>query len=619
MKFFISCILVTLFSLLGGCRENHASNERPDGGGSEKAETDSEMIADLDSEGNVCSSCDGDVDGDMDADSDMDTGGDVVTDSDVVTDNGAGSDSDSDMDGDSDGDADGDSDIDTDTDADTDTNTDVSSTPESDIDTDRNSDVVTNADTDSKFELDADSSTDDPAGYHRIDDWHGCSWTRKDDLKLGDTDDEENQLTSITSISPNDFVDKTSDEYCISGTVGDNTAAFAALGFNIAEPEQGADCSFEEYTVTGKSAVSPSELGLAVSISSQINAPVQVQLWGEDETQRWCFQGHLNDEGNTVKAYLPFDDFRTDCENNEGEVYDGSLISSVVFVVVGEEESTPYNFCVHGFIETSDDPTDPQHPHDWQGTIGGEGGEDANYDRKMVTVDGEEYIIQNNYGGKESGYQELVFSNNGFEIVHFSGSSQSAGKNISFPSIYIGQNGAKSLNTSNTDNLPARISDISSANTTFKWTGTDLSDSNVAYDIWFSVDNPPYSEKEYGDAVSGVAMLWLHKPSGRQPYGSDTDVDAVFCNVMWNVWVGQPGSNPEFPDLDPNRPVVSYVAQGGDVMNFECDLKEMMYDASFQSYISSNWYLTDIFAGFEIWGGNPTGSEVNEFTIEIQK
>lgn len=261
----------------------------------------------------------------------------------------------------------------------------------------------------------------------------------------------------------------------------------------------------------------------------------------------------------------------------------------------------------------------------WCG-VGGDNGEDDAADRKLVAVESDLYILQNNYWGASNGFQELAYrcnndnGENAFEIVHVSGSAQGSGWPLSFPSFYVGQHGDKNVTTTTTDHLPLRIDSISSAESTFKWNGQGLDDANVSYDIWFSGDNPPYGGEAYNEAVSGSVEIWLHKPGGRQPRG-EKEGTASLCGYRFDVWAGASGASVEHPDLPVNRPVISYVVQGGDVEEFSCDLKEVLNDATGNTYgnyaIPASWYLTDIIAGFEIWSGYPVGSSVEKFTVAV--
>lgn len=503
-------------------------------------------------------------------------------------------------------------------------------TPGGDADADTDSDADSDSDADTDSDSDSDTDGDSSNGYVTTGDWHGCAWTGVDAEGVN------------TTATPQDFTKKADDEnFCIQGSVGKSYDAVALLGFNVNEAASDADCTYDPDSVNavGPPPVEIKEDGIAVNIASNVSSAtiriqIQTENGGTNEEERWCYDLGVTGAGaaDGVKVFAPYAEFHSTCweatylDEPEwtGSYYNNEPISAVVFLVPGDEAAaTDYDFCVLGFAEgnsASDAPDGfavdlgPQ-----TGTCGGNGGEDDNYDRKMVSVDGSNYIIQNNYWGETSGYQQLDYIDNSFEISYFSGSSPGNAP-VSFPSIYVGQNGNKALTTTATDNLPARISEISSAVTTVKWTAAgDLGGSNMAYDIWFSSDNPPYGGEEYGDAVSGFAMLWLHMPNNEVPIGGSPSTTTSFCGHNWDVWVGPRGPSPApYTDLSSDRPVISYVVQGGDVTDFSCDLKEMMDDATGRG-LQDNWYLSDVFAGFEIWSGNPTGSSIDEFTINVQK
>jgi hypothetical protein len=299
----------------------------------------------------------------------------------------------------------------------------------------------------------------------------------------------------------------------------------------------------------------------------------------------------------------------------------------VVFLVPGTPAPTPYEFCVIGFAEGNSAADAPEGSVDLGATKGTIGGgcddtttDDLDYQRKRVKVDGKEYIIQNNnWGSWQSSCQELSFEGNSFTVTKSTGNSPDGQKPASFPSIYVGRNGDTAngtLTTAATDNLPKQISQIQSAQTTFKWSGGSGGDYNVSYDVWFSNDNPPNGGQEYGDAVSGFIMLWLYDPSSRQPVGSDTGDDVTLCNISWSVWAGQRGASEGLPA---DRPVISYVANSTQ-QSINCNLKDFMLDAvnGHGGYkLQSNWYLTDVFAGFEMWTGT-TGLKVDYFTIDVK-
>jgi hypothetical protein len=487
-------------------------------------------------------------------------------------------------------------------------------------------------------------STGDPPGYvHWGSDWAGCAWTGTDTLKVGSNTvegkSEPVQLTQLTTISPQDFTGmKAGDNFCAKGTVGDAYEAVALLGFNITEPAATADCKYNPNAAQEKAdpGVAPSagKAGIAVNISSNVASSLRIQIQGPDggtdANNRWCYDLNASGSGGGEKAFAPYSDFYTQCWGSttaeKGNKYNNEPISAVVFLVPGTPAPTPYEFCVIGFAEgnaASDAPEGSVDLGATKGTIGGgcsDTTKDLDYQRKRITVGGKQYIIQNNnWGDWANSCQTLDFEGNSFTVTQSTGRSPNGADPASFPSIYVGRNGDTAngtMTTAATDHLPKTISAITSAKTTFAWSGSSGGDFNVSYDVWFAADNPPHGGAVYEDAVSGFIMLWLYKPGNRSPVGSDSNQDATLCGKSWSVWAGDRGASAGLPA---GRPVISYVANST-LQSVDCDLKEFMTDASTKSYngmqLSSSWYLTDVFAGFEMWTGT-TGLKASNFTVDV--
>ncbi len=75
------------------------------------------------------------------------------------------------------------------------------------------------------------------------------------------------------------------------------------------------------------------------------------------------------------------------------------------------------------------------------------------------------------------------------------------------------------------------------------------------------------------------------------------------------------------------RPVISYVISGASLPSLSFDLKDFIDDAvtakdtqnGITQAFSNTWYLTDVFAGFEIWsGGDATGLKSTGFSIAVK-
>ncbi len=463
-------------------------------------------------------------------------------------------------------------------------------------------------------------NSDDPPGYWRYGDWGGCVWTGVDDTGV------------MTTAVPSDFTMHTKgDPYCAAGTVGAHPKyeSVALLGFNLNEDFTTADCTYDPASV---SAMGPPEVvinqdgvtGIAANIVKQgasTDFTFRIQIQGAngatDPDNRWC----ATITETQGKIFVPFDEFYTECWGMtpaaKGNKYAGEPISAVVFLVPGEQEKVPYDFCVNGFAtgNTADDaPDGTAEVGEQKGTVGNTVSRDGDFDRKKVLVDGENYIIQNNNWGNPEGTNLILeYVDNSFKIIEGQGSSPGGGIPASFPSIYIGANGNTAngtLATTTTDNLPKRISEINSIQTSFAWSGS-TSSFNATYDIWFANAIP---QGEYKDGIDGFVMLWAHKPGGEQPIGT---IQGTFSHMgkTYDVWKGPRGDGPEGYN---DAPVISFVAQG-DIPSMSFDLKPFFDEAVANYGLPAQAYLTDVFFGFEIWNGGAGGNlSVDEFTCKVE-
>ena len=266
-------------------------------------------------------------------------------------------------------------------------------------------------------------------------------------------------------------------------------------------------------------------------------------------------------------------------------------------------------------------------------TIGGSATEDSSMQRYAVSgTDCHKYIVQNNNFANPTGsVQTLTISGASFEVVS-STASRASSSNVpaSFPSIYIGGNGKIANGTYVTwddSNLPIRISALGRAMTSFDWSGgVAAGDFAASYDVWFAKAIPVAGA--YDDAISGSLMIWLNRPSNRQPAGAVVR-QAIVAEHAWDVWVGPHGTTAKGTD-DASRPIVSYVAQDGPLHGLAFDLANFITDAvsngsadmsaarTSQAF-SSTWYLTDVIAGFQIWtGSDAAGLQCSGFVCQVK-
>jgi hypothetical protein len=406
----------------------------------------------------------------------------------------------------------------------------------------------------------------------------------------------------------------------------------ALLGFNVGEPPP-ASCAYKaaDSNAAGPPTVAATGEGLAINFvkrGANTAFTLRVQIQGPNGHKegtvgagdRWCatiteVQG---------KIFVPYTSFTPECwkaEGMRGTPYAKQPISAVVFNVPGVlSTATPYDFCVNGFTHgtmASEAPDGPAVAGDQKGTVGSSG-PDGDFERAKVVVDGEQYIIQNNNWGNLGGELILNYVNNSFKITSGSGSGGDAP--ASFPSIYIGNNGNTKngvYSTKATDSLPIQIKNITSLPSTFRYSGT-TGQFNAAYDIWFANSIPT---TEYKDGIDGFVMVWLRDPSGKQPIGgSPTATNVMVAGQPWNVYVGKRGGG----GPNANATVVNFTNPTEDNDSRNQSFKNVDLKAFFtaaQTYgISPEMYLTDVFAGFEIWQGGAGGNlAVDEFKAVVNK
>lgn len=453
-----------------------------------------------------------------------------------------------------------------------------------------------------------------PGGYFEIGAWHGYAWTGDDALNIGTTR-SVNDFSALPAGSP----------FCLEGVVGPDPdtdgptgplgyRGVALLGFNVQQdafsPVEG-----QEPPI---GSIAPTALGVAVNYTKTEGQTLRIQLQGPngdtDANQRWCA------ELTAVQgpAFIEYESFRTNCwlaANSPDSVqYARQPISAVVMTVPGDAlEPVPYNVCVAGFADANsvaDAPSSISLPAGiLTGTLSG-----AAAKIKVIGRDGNAYIVNNNAWGVNSGdgTQQIRYTGNSFEVLRQTAGPGGDSSPASFPSIYIGANGAQSgvngATTTGDNPLPLQVSAIVSAPTRFRHNASN-GDYNATYDVWFA-PSPP--QAEYDTALAAFLMVWTYKPASRVAIGTSRG-QATVGGRTWELFVGpRGGAGP-----DSNLPVISYVNTGAAVLDYSFDLKAFIDDAVARNVgLTTNMFLTDVFAGFEIWTGG-TGLRVDEFSIEV--
>ena len=500
-----------------------------------------------------------------------------------------------------------------------------------------------------------------PAGWYMTKDWnvtsvdwHGCAWTGID-IVAGTT----------TKVTPQDFTTGVAEggPYHVTGTVFNNYNSVALLGFNLNEATTGKSdqCKYNPAAATaaGPPGVTfpSSTTGIAFNWgqggTSQIRIQIQASDGATNAAHRWCY----NVTGAGGASFAPYTQFNTACwgtagstTNPLGTYYDGSVqISAVVFLIAGDATKLmPFDFTVNGFAPGNSAADAPKGGATVCGKqTGSVGSSTVNSDATTATAasmaralvsgsDCKQYIINNNNWGSEATTAQLLnFTGTSITVANSTGNVTGQGVPAAFPSTYIGGNGdlgsTGTYNTWSDSGLPKQISAMKSVISTFNWSGGGGGkDFNATYDIWFAASPP--TAGGYNDGVSALLMVWFYKPGSRTPIGSVVRSGVTVSGISgtWDVYAGKRNTTAKGA-TDLGRPVISYVSKStlnNSPSNF--DLKKFFDDAATNGTadqgkagtsipFSSSLYLTDVFAGFEIWtGGDASGLQSTGFTCVVQ-
>jgi cellulose 1,4-beta-cellobiosidase len=448
-------------------------------------------------------------------------------------------------------------------------------------------------------------------GYATFGRFHGYGWT--------------SAVGTGSTIKPADFSMATAgSSLCASGTVGAaaDYSGVAMVGLNL---NQAQGMSPPTASIT------PMGTGLIVSVSNPGSSALRVQIQGPnggtDPMDRWC--APLTGTGGMI----PWSSFNTACWDGSGVAYASQpIVAALIVVPGGSVDPVNFDFCLNSLAENggAGAAAGGAAPAGSGGTgasgVGGAGRGAAGASgaagkgsagasgmfssgngsgngvitdptgSAMVMRDGHNYIIQNNVWGSGSS-QNLSYDGTTFEITKQTGNNTSSGSGaggpVSFPSTFIGSNFNR---TTSGSGLPKQVSALSSVKT--GWSnnaGSAVAGTyNAAYDVWFSTGAGGDANAPSG----GYLMVWFHQPSGAQPIGSKlaSDVAISGADGNWDVWLGANSGNN-------NRPCISYV-RTQTINSMEFDLNAFIKDATNRpGAVDKSWYLSNVFAGFEIWAG----------------
>ncbi len=422
------------------------------------------------------------------------------------------------------------------------------------------------------------SSGDGIGGYIVNGSWHGFAWTATS--------------PSGGTISPDDFGAVTDFPLCASGTVETGYDNVAMVGWNL-----------NQEVADGEPAlpVDPTLQGISVSVDNPGGSDLRLQIQGpsgdQEASDRWC--AILPGTG----GFIPYDAFNTECwAGGNGTPYTGQpIVAAIVLVPGGSSGPVSFDFCVTNLAETDEDGTAPGQGCSLSNGPGEGGGNISGSDTRTVTRDGRQYVVQNNVWNGDSNNQTLSVDGVSFEVIQQGNSSATNGAPTSYPSVFIGSNFGHSTSGSN---LPRQVSSLASVQTGWRWSGAGGT-YGAAYDVWFSTG----AGGDSGTPSGGYLMVWFDHHNDIMPLGNQQGTESV-GGKSWQVWICSSQTN----GCSQNGvPVITYLPAGATFSEWSFDLNDFIQNAMDRyGVIQTNWYLTNVFAGFEIWNGG-TGLRTDDF------
>ena len=192
----------------------------------------------------------------------------------------------------------------------------------------------------------------------------------------------------------------------------------------------------------------------------------------------------------------------------------------------------------------------------------------------------------------------------------------SDGNPMGFPTIFIG---SYQNHTTVGSNLPMQVSAIKSVPTTFSTNAStlDTSNFNATYDVWFTATNAKLGAMASSPGKGGAyLMVWLYKPSDRQPRGGAVSTTGASPNHSGQTVAGVPGTWDVWVDNSTDPPCISYVSSKP-LDSLSYDLNNFIQDSVNNKYgVTSSMYLGLVFAGFEVWSGGD-GLQAKQFCAAV--
>jgi hypothetical protein len=211
-------------------------------------------------------------------------------------------------------------------------------------------------------------------------------------------------------------------------------------------------------------------------------------------------------------------------------------------------------------------------------------------------ADGNYEVNNNNFIGKP----ECLTGENGVAAftVKSSGASSTTPGSDAFPNIFTGC----SWGICSPDSwLPARLSAVGNPVTTFAGTEKASGTWGAGYDMFF--DQRPVRTGQ-GQVE---AMIWLNSRNAYDPAGKGWPVVTI-DGTQWYAMTWETGSAKErWRYVQFRRKTATASVRDMPLGPFYAYLEK-------QGWVTPDWYLLNVEAGFEIWNGG-TGLAVNQFAV----
>jgi len=298
-----------------------------------------------------------------------------------------------------------------------------------------------------------------------------------------------------------------------------------------------------------------------------------------------------------------------------GVAYDGvTPLAQTIVQVPSTAADVNFDFCINSIAETDAngssgmgcDLSAPVNGSALSGTLGG----GSNKFARVATNTGSPVInVQNNVFGS-GGQYDIAYNGPSFTVTNFTGSAPTSGAPMGYPSLFIGSAGGDGQATTGS-NLAKQVMALTDIPTAWRWSGTGTQ-FNAAYDVWFAP-----AAGDGGKTTRSFLMVWFHKTSGVFAEGEGeghSGGQATINGKSFNTYVSQ-----QFE----GRPIISYVAASTlnewafDLNDFITDAKTRTSTAQSTPVINNNLYLTNVFAGFEVWSG-VSNLKTDKFCINVK-